>query len=295
MKFLKFAKPKNPGFGIDKNYYLSVLSGQAVLPPVAAVAHPKGEGGAVPAFGVPLNPGTDKNDLGRPMERGQYALASLDRKTVLRLRVLSREEAGFDPGYIVKSALADMLPPETLVRLKSTWHVLQLSVESHDAAVYPALDLILDLCDRLAACTEGVVADPMAQRYLLPGELRCSPRADARVDAREHVAVRFAASREGHHAYTLGLQKFGMPEYEVYRLEEADGAVAEAFLTGLAQSALLGAPAGAGARVGAESAPLEVRVGGLDRGQWEGIPCLELLPVAGKSPTGALAAWRAER
>ena len=294
MKFLKFSKPKNPGFGLDTNYYMSVLSGQAVLPPISTIAHPKGEAGAVPAFGVPLNAGAGKHDLGRAMERGQYALASLDRKTVLRLRVLSREEAGFDPAYIVRSALADTLPAETLVRLKSTWHVLQLSVESHDAAVYPALDLILDICARLGERTEGVIADPMAQRYLLPSELRRVPRADPRVDAREHVAVRFEASREGYHAYTLGLQKFGMPEFEVYRLESTDGPVSEAFLTGLAQSALLGAPAAAGTRVGAVSEPLEVRAGGLDRGKWEGIPCLELLPATGKSPSAALAAWKAE-
>lgn len=294
MKFLKFAKPKNPGFGIDKNFYLSVLSGQAVLPSVAQVAHPKGEGGAVPAFGVPLNARADKQDLSRPMERGQYALASLDRKTVLRLRVLSREEAGFDPTYVARSPLASAMPPETLLRLKSTWHVLQLSVESHDAEVYPALDLILAVVSRLADCTDGVVADPFAQRYLLPSEVRQVPRADPRVDAREHVVVRFEPSREGNHAYTLGLQKFGMAEYEVYRLDDSDAPLAELFLMGLAQSALLGSAATAGSRVGSASKPFEVRAGGLDRGQWEGIPCLELLPPTGTDASAALMAWRDE-
>ena len=293
MKFLKFSKPKNPGFGIDRNFYLSVLSGQAMLPSVGAVANPKGGGGAVQAFGVPLDRGADKQDLRRPMERGQYALASLDRKTVLRLRVLSREEAGFDPTYITRSALAESMPAETVLRLKSAWHVLQLSVESHHAEVYPALDLILDIADRLAFCTQGVVADPMAQRYRLPGQLRCEPRADPRVDAREHVEVRFVPSREGHHASTLGLQKFGLAEYELYRLEASDRDAAVAFLVGLAQTALLGSAAVAGSKVGAGSAPFEVRMGGLDRGQWEGIACLELLPPTGITPAKALAAWRA--
>lgn len=292
MRLFKFSKPKTPGFGLSDRFYLSVLTAQAMLPTLASVIEPKGAGGAVPGFGVPLAPGASKGDLVRPMERGAYALASTDRKTVMRLRVLSKEEAGFDPSWVATSALASMLDAEVLARLRATWIVMQLSFESHDPDVYPALDFLLHLASHLADATQGVVADPLAQRYLLPGDLFKRPRLDPRVDAREHVAVRFEQSREGWHAYTLGLQKFGLPEIEIYRLAEEDAAAATTFLIGLAQSNLLGTLVAEGDRVGSESMPFEVRSGGLDRGQWEGIPCLELIPPSGGAVSTALRAWR---
>jgi hypothetical protein len=43
--------------------------------------------------------------------------------------------------------------------------------------------------------------------------------------------------------------------------------------------------------VGAKEAPLKVAVGGLDRGMWEGIPCLELIPEGKGSADEAMGAW----
>lgn len=290
MRLFKFAKPKTPGFGISKEYYLTVLASRATLPPIASVAQPKGENGAVPGFAVPLRQGTDKAALGRPMERGEYAVASVDRKSVLRLRVLSKEEAGFDPEPLARSRFAAELDPEVLARARATWMLMQLTFESHDASVYPSLDFILLVARRLAAQSEGVVADAVAQRYLLPEAVFANPRIEPLFDAREHVSVRFEASREGWHAYTLGLQKFALPEFEIYRLAEGDGPAVLGFLTGLTQAALRGEAPVVGDSVGTNSAAFEVRQGGLDRGQWEGIACLELLPPAGTTPSAALAA-----
>ncbi|MCO5295545.1 MAG: hypothetical protein M9921_01675 [Fimbriimonadaceae bacterium] len=291
MRLFKFSKPKTPGFGLSDRFYISVLSGQAMLPALVSTIEPKGADGAVPGFGVPLAPGASKADLQRPMERGEYALASTDRKTVLRMRVLSKEEAGFDPSWVATSPLAALLEEEVLARLRATWIVMQLSFESHDPDVYPALDFLLNLARRLGGATQGVVADPLAQRYVLPEKLFVHPRLDPRVDAREHVVVRFEPSREGWHAFTLGLQKFSLPEIEIYGLAQTDAEVAAAFLIGLAQSNLLGNLVAEGHTVGLETEPLEVRAGGLDRGQWEGIPCLELIPTKGTEASAALHAW----
>lgn len=293
MRLFRFGKPKTPGFGLSDRYYLSVLSAQAMLPTLASTIEPEGAGGAVRGFGVPLAAGATKTDLQRPLERGEYALASADRKTVMRLRVLSKEEAGFDPAWVSASPLAALLDEEVLARLRATWIVLQLSFESHDPDVYPALDFLLALAQRLGEATQGVVADPLAQRYVLPERVFAHPRLDPRVDAREHVIVRFEPSREGWHAYSLGLQKFRLPEFEIYRLAEEDAEVAAAFLLGLAQSNLLGNLVAAGHTVGLEAQPLELREGGLDRGKWEGIPCLELIPASGSEASAALRAWAA--
>ena len=89
--FWKFAKPHGPGFGISKSFYLSVLAGSPALPPISAIINPKGTNGALEGFGVPLVAGKDKAILDSPMLRGTYALAGKDRKTVVRLMVMSAE------------------------------------------------------------------------------------------------------------------------------------------------------------------------------------------------------------
>ena len=104
-----------------------------------------------------------------------------------------------------------------------------------------------------------------------------------RVHGREH---------EGRlHVYTLGLTKFDHPEVEVFGVAHELLAKAQRFMLGLAQSVLKGARLEPGALVGERSAPLKVAVGGLDREQWEGIPCLELIPESDSSPDAAIAAW----
>src|SRR5438046_2175327 len=88
---------KTPGFGISKNFYLTVLSAKAALPRVLEVVGPKGADGAVEGFGAPLSQDAKKEDLQRAIERGHYVIASKNRQTVLKLTVVPKEEAGFDP------------------------------------------------------------------------------------------------------------------------------------------------------------------------------------------------------
>ena len=57
-RVFKFAKPKNPGYGISKNFYLSVLAGHAQLPSPDEIANPQGARGAVEGFLAPLMSGS---------------------------------------------------------------------------------------------------------------------------------------------------------------------------------------------------------------------------------------------
>ena len=288
---IRFRRPKGPGFGIDAGFYLSVLSTRNPLPSIRALINPKAEGGAIEGFGVPLAKDADKADLDRPLGRGVYALATKERKTVLKMRVLSKEEAGFDPEAFLRSPLATGMDPELLLRLKAVWTVAQLTFESHDAAVYPALDFLIDLAGRLAYLTDGVIADPLSRRYLLPNGLRQAVRLDPRVDARELVGIdrRGAAGRE--HVATHGLVKFGMPELEIENLLPDEVGLAGRFLVACAQSALLGDPPASGDRYGAPSVLFEAREGGFDRAAWEGIAVLELLPPTRLTAGEALREW----
>ncbi len=292
-RLLQFSKPKTPGYGLSKSFYFSILSSHAQLPRPDQIASPSGESGTVAGFIAPLMSGASKEDLARPLVRGVYALASKDRKTVLRMHVVSKEEAGFDPEPIASSPVALTLSEEALARIRGTWTLLQLTFESHDPMVAESMRFLFDVSRRLAELTDGVIADPIAQRYLLPAELPQLAEG-APISAPQHLTIRMAESGGRPSIFTLGMQKFGLAEFELHEIGAGDEPTAGAFLLSLGQARFGGSEMNPGDRVGARSAPFDVAVGGLDRARWEGIPVFELLPSRGKTVAEALAAWRAE-
>lgn len=281
---LRFSRPKGPGFGISGGFYLSVLSSHAALPPILRLLNPAGEGGAATGFGVPLAADATKESLARPMARGAYALASKDRKTVLRMLVINRDEAGFDPEAVARHSASLGIGGELLNRIRATWTILQLRFESHDPEVYPALDFLLGVVARLGTITEGAVADPISQRYLLPENVFARPRVNPLVDAREHVEIHVRGAPSGVHAYTKGLQKFALHEIEIQSLDPGSEAAAERLLVRICQQILEGKLVSSGNRIG----QFEVREGGFDASLWEGVPCFELMPPKNKTATEAL-------
>lgn len=288
-RIFKFAKPKNPGYGIAGNFYLSVLSGHAQMPTALQIANPNGDGGAAEGFLAPLMPGTSKEDLARPLVRGVYALATKDRKTVLKMRVLSKEEAMFDPEAIARSSMASLIDPEALARIRATWTLIQLTFETHDALVTPALAFLYQTVRRMSELTEGVVADPIAQRYMLPNELP-KPSPDGLPLAPDHVSIRYLDRDGVRTAFTLGLQKFALPEWELRDLAPTDDRAASIVLLSVAQALLNGDKIAIGDRAGT----FDVAPGGLDRGLWEGILVQELIPPREKSVSDCLAEWLRE-
>lgn len=289
-EIFSFGKPKTPGFGISRDFYLSVLAPTAVLPSIGQVLHPNGDGGAVRGYGAPLTQSKNKADLARPMERGSYACASLDRRSVLRLLVIPRDEAGFDPAAFLRSPQASLLTPDMRNRIAATWTLLQVSFEAHDPAVYPSLDFLIDLVSRMGELTGGVIADPLSQEYRLPNALRAQPPLPGPVDARNFVSVRVRDSKAGRHVHTLGMSKFALPEFELYgtNLQEE---IVGSFLIGLCQTTLTAGPLQQGATIGSPNAPLEVCTGGLDRSIWEGVACYELVASRAHTVDECILAW----
>jgi hypothetical protein len=286
------SKPKTPGFGISKQFYLTVLAAKATLPTLVELINPKGEQGGVKGFGVPLSSGASKDTLTQPMSRGAYALATIDRKTVIRCLVVSKEEAGFDPDAFALSAEAIQAEPELVARIRGAWTLVQMGFESHDPMVKPALDFMVELCARLGKLTDGSIADPIGQRYFLPEEL--DEVAQDKIDALFHVSIRTRQEQQGIRAFTLGMQKFGLAEFEVAELQEADLKAAEAFLYSLCQSELNGRLAEVGDKVGAKRQPFQVCEGGHSRDLWEGIACYELVPNTGVTAGETLRSWLEE-
>jgi hypothetical protein len=226
---------------------------------------------------VPSSPQADKSFLERPLERGSYAAISIDRKTVVRLLVLSTQEAFFDPSIVLRSPAGQRLPEEVRARVTAAWTVLQLSFLSHDPMVQPALEFACGLAARLASLTDGVVADPLAERYLLPEEVAQAAGPRLRADA--HVAVRSEAKEGGLWLSTRGMRKFVLEELEIASVPEELEPVARSLLLALCQERLDGRRLELGDAVGAKSCPLQTAPGGLDRGRWEGVACWELIPL----------------
>lgn len=281
---LRFRRPKGPGFGISGGFYMSVLSAQATLPPLLRILNPSGEGGAVTGFGIPMAANAPKESLARPMERGIYAMASKDRKTVFKVSVFSKEEAGFDPESVARHSESLGIDGELVDRIRATWNIVQFMFESYDPEVYPALDILLGLVARIGNLTDGAIADPVCMRYRLPDQVFASPRVNPLVDAREHVEVHLRGAAAGVHAFTKGLQKFALPELEIQALSPGSELGAQSLLLTLCQRELEGKLIQAGQQVG----KFQVKDGGFDRALWEGIPCLELMPPATMSATEAL-------
>lgn len=272
----KFSKPKTPGYEISKDYYLSVLASVSRLPSPRQVMSPKGENGAVPGMLAPLG-ASAKAELEQPMVRGVYALASVDQKTVLKLMVMPRDEAGFDPEPFLRSAMGQACSPEVRNRIAATWFVMQLTFEAFDPAILPALDFFLLSARRLGELTGGVVADPICHRYLLPSEVLQSPRRHPDLDPREHIVVQRDSTLQ-----TRGLLKFGLSELELQSTSE----VAERFLMDSCDSMLRGNVPSLGDKVG----PFVVHQAP-DQLKDEGIPMVELALNSGSNIDDALANW----
>jgi hypothetical protein len=294
-KSLKFSKPKGPGFGISRSYYLSVLSTKPVMPTLWQLINPQGEGGAITGLGAPLMAGSTKESLQQPMSRGAYALATKDRKTVVKLLVLSKEEANFDPEAIVTSSMASALDPEILARLRATWTIAQATFESFDPNVYPGIHFHLDIVRRMADLTDGVVADPISKRYLLPQHVLRVGTSETTTNVLDVVTPANAQRPDGMHSFTLGLQKLALPELEITGLDPSVSKLAGEFLLSVAQGELEGRIITSGTRLGAASAMFEARQGGHDRALWDGIDVLELLPPMRMTATDALEIWAKER
>lgn len=292
MRPWQFSRPKGPGFGLSADYYLTLFAPVPYLPPVLQVVNPKGEGGAVEGFGAPLS-AAEKEALAQPMSRGAYVLASPDRKTVLKFLVLHLDESNFDAQAFAQSELAASLDPEIVARVRGAWFCMQMAFEIHDPNVYPAVRFFLRIARRAAELSDAAIADPVSQRYALPEELVLPGTTDFKTDVRDVVTVRFRERPDGYHCFTLGMQKFDLPELEIYGCDKEVEPLAVRFLLGICQSVLTGKLLKDGAKVGAPGLPFEIRPGGLDPQLWRGTACYELLPPTQNTSSEALVAWGA--
>lgn len=284
---LRFSKPKGLPIEVSAQAYLAVLAARQPLPSLLQVVAPDGAGGAVPGFGVPASTGATAP--GDPLGRGEYGIASLERKSVLRLRVLSKEEAGFVPSAAAIAQIGDRFGTEVGRRVAAAWSLLQLTWETYDPDVYAALDFWLATARRIALLTDGVVSDPVAHTYRLP-EDDCGRPPGTAVWAPQHIGLQVNAG----HVHTLGMSKFVRPELEATGVPQDGLQQVGALLLGVAQACLEGRRPEPGDSLQAGSGTVRIAEGGLDRSYWQGKFVLEVLPDSPSDWSDFLSTWRAK-
>lgn len=273
---MRFSRPKSPGYGISRNYYLTALACKASMPSILDIVNPNGQSGAVVGFGVPLAKDSSPESLARPLQRGAYALATKDRKTVVRCLVVSKEEAGFDPEALLDSGLAQDLGEEKIARVRAVWSLVQLAFETYDPSVDVSVDFLVQISVRVAQLTDGVVADAISQRYFLPEELSART-GSVRDDLAFHVST--IAGSDGA-LRTFGLQKFALPEFELSGVGTHELPIADRLLRSLCREALSGSKFGSGSLVGSGKLPFR-----LNASEAAGQISLKLEPANGDAGT----------
>ncbi|MDQ2986691.1 MAG: hypothetical protein M3R13_08200 [Armatimonadota bacterium] len=171
---------------INKNAYLSVLMGPGGRPPVLSWMNPDGCNGAVKGFAAPLDQGASAELLTLPIANGSHALATPDRKTLIQADLFDLVDVPEFrlPTDTLARAMVDLVD-ERLQRAERATGLATLVMKGYSPNVYDSVRFMLDSAARLADQTEGVVADPLAETYRLPNELRQEAPLDSRIDFRD--------------------------------------------------------------------------------------------------------------
>lgn len=288
--FGKKKKPSQAPIAINRNFYLSILAGPGALPPILQIVNPQGTNGAVQGFGAPLSEGASKDLLNEPLTTGAYVLTTTDKLTILRMDVFRRADvSNFNIPTDPMQLEAAKLTGRRLARAEQSEWLVNLQFQGYSPDAYASVNYMLDIASRIAALTDGVVADPLAEVYRLPDELTVVPKLDPRIDFREVGSIRAIRLEDGVWVSTRGMVKFDLPEYEMFGLSDDLVDAAARMLISAAQQTLIGVPLREGDTAFAMNEPLQVVAG--SRGDWDGREVFELRDRSGSGASSGVRAW----
>ncbi len=209
-----FSKPR-PILTLSKGFYMTVFSTTPIMPPIIDVIHPRRMSHAVVGMGAPLKGHADPESLAEPMKTGPYALVTMNRKTVIKTLVMPIDECDIDINAIAAEQAAIGVDFEALSRLRAAWFVTQFSFESYDPQIFASIRFLYRLTDRLAELTNGIIADPLAQRYVMPGSLFRESYDEDPLHPHELISIAELPGKDGPRLRTLGMAKFDHPDFAV--------------------------------------------------------------------------------
>lgn len=278
----------------------SVACSAARLPAVRHVVHPDGAGGALRGVAV-AGPGSTltPEDLGRPMALDQVYTVAGDGTGRFALTVERLDPLDAPPDLPEDPVLRQVLglSGEAARRLRASTAAIRIEL------VQPGPDAAADavfakaLAELLSDRTEGCANDAIALRYFLGTSWRVENRLEP-IDVREHVQVHLVREADGTTwIHTHGLQKFGHPEFEVFRVPASESGRVEIGMLDVAHYVIGGATMRADETLGDPEVPILLRAGTREREHWADAPVLEWVdvdahrrPVESGAPRG-LAAW----
>jgi hypothetical protein len=193
----------------------------------------------------------------------------------------------------VGPAEAGPTPPLTEPEAERRWREaaseVVLELGRSDKPVGPNIAVGMNLADAIAEAAEGVIADPVAQRLVLPGEWRAKEKLPG-FDPSEHLTLHVVEDGEAFWVHTHGLLKFGRAELELFDVPRDRHDEAVTLLLGIAAYAIDGPALLPGHTVGALDARLRAYRGTRERDHWQDTPVLELRGD-GVATGEALAIW----
>ena len=263
---------------INRNFYLSVLLGLGPRPPILSWMNPDGSNDAVKGFAAPLNQDKNADLLSQPIADGSYVLASLDRKTLIQADFFHLADVPQFrlPTHEVAQLSVDLVG-ERLWRAERAAALATLVFKGYSPEVYEAVRFMLDSAARLAALTDGVVADPLAETYRLPTEFSQAAPLDPRIDFRDIGSIKAIQDQDGVWVGTRGMAKFNLPEYEVYEVPAESVTRVGEMLVLAGQEALLGSSMPIGEKVSTPLGSMETMHGTKNRDKWGDRSTIEFL------------------
>lgn len=260
---------------------LVIFGSEEKLPWPLQLVHPAGLWGAL--VGVPSIANRSHDIpllwLEQPMEEGDYVFEGLHGTVIA---CVQRREKGchyprFDSSLDVHRNLG--INHEEYEQLEDAQWMVALELTEVLDQVGDAVLFQMELADRLALLSGGIVLDQEARRYYLPGGWRV-PNASRPLDAREHITLHKAPDTE--HTvwvHTHGLSKFSRFELEIHDLPETLSEPACRLLMDLSQFLVNGGVMQPGEKVGDPRSPLYLRLRENEARKHYSSPSLELVDV----------------
>lgn len=286
-------KKEKQNLTVNKGFYLSLLAGPEVLPPLLQIINPQGSNKAVKGYGAPLDAKASKDMLNHPLIEGSYVLSSPEKLTLIQMSILP---LGKLKGYSFPNdpALCSEvdLTPEKLNRVRSTTMLIDFTFAKVSPDVYQTVQFLLDCVSRCAGLTNGIVGDSLAETYRYAHELNPQPKLHSLIDFRAIGSIKAIRQSDGVWVSTRGLCKFNLPEFEMYGIPDELVNTSAQMLISAGQQSLIEQFMYEGETAFAIKRPLLIVHGTRNKEFWKDRPVLEFKDLDEQGARKGVQAWK---
>jgi hypothetical protein len=278
---------------INKGFYLSLLAGPELLPPLLQIINPQGSNQAVKGYGAPLDDKASKDMLNQPLIEGSYVLSSPEKLTLIQMSIVPVSKLkGFSlPNDPVLCSGVD-LTPEKLNRARSTTTLIDFVFVKMSPDVYQAVQFLVDCVSRFASLTNGIIGDSLAETYRYAHEINPQPKVHSLIDFRSIGSVKAIRQADGVWVSTRGLCKFNLPEFEMYGMPDELVNTSAQMLISAGQQSLIEQFMYEGETAFAIKSPLLIVNGTRNKEFWKDRPVLEFKDPDEQGAKKGVQAWK---